>query len=463
MRVETPSEVLQFGGGLFCCLRGKIAQSRVEYRGSVMMNVQFLRTGCVVSLIAWIGVAEVSFAFDLKAPFELENALTLPRGVRNPRFRMITFGVEDRFNDLGVPNPLAQRLNKTVTWGDLINAQKTDADKASIQGVLADAGSGISDPSLTGSPGSTTGEINTFAQINLPIFAIGITEKFTAAVAVPVIRVDVSAATGFAKTEDGQKFIDAACATNPEKCNEAAERLNNAVNQKLATNGYQPIQSETVSSVGDIRLIGKYRAYSDEKQSLAIRSEVGLPTGTVPNADKAVDVATGDGQWDVGLGLIYDLNFAQDLRWNVFGSYVAQLPDRLDRRLPVALGDTISPTKERLDRDLGDIISTGSALTYTWPRLGMNLGAGYGFQYITPTRYKDGVLASSEIYRFLEAEAPLQALHSATLAAGFSTVEWFKQKEFALPFQANVTWSLPLAGRNVTNNSTLTGELVLFF
>jgi hypothetical protein len=93
----------------------------------------------------------------------------------------------------------------------------------------------------------------------------------------------------------------------------------------------------------------------------------------------------------------------------------------------------------------------------------MNLGAGYGLQYITPTRYKDGVLASSETYRYLEAEAPLQLLHSATVAAGFSTVEWYKQKEFALPFQANLTWSLPIAGRNVTDNSTLTGELVLFF
>ncbi len=435
----------------------------------VLVSFRFCRPGVLsqarylVSLLLVCVLTNSASAFDLKAPFELENALTLPRGVRNPRFRMITFGVEDRFNDLGVPTPLAQRLNKTVTWADLINAQKTEADKASIQGVLADAGSGISDPSLTGSPGATTGEVNTFAQISLPIFAFGITETFTVAVAVPVIRVDVSAATGFAKTEDGQKFIDAACASNPEKCNEAADRLNNAINQKLVTNGYQPIESETISSVGDIRLIGKYRVYSDEKQSLAVRSEIGLPTGTPPNADKAVDVSTGDGQWDAGLGLIYDLNFSPSLRWNVNGSYLVQFADRLERRLPVGPGDTISATKETLDRDLGDIITSATALVYTWPSLGMNLGAGYGLQYITPTRYKDGVLASSETYRYLEAEAPLQLLHSATVAAGFSTVEWYKQKEFALPFQANLTWSLPIAGRNVTDNSTLTGELVLFF
>jgi hypothetical protein len=58
---------------------------------------------------------------------------------------------------------------------------------------------------------------------------------------------------------------------------------------------------------------------------------------------------------------------------------------------------------------------------------------------------------------------PLQALHAATFAANFSTVEWFKSKRFVLPFQANLVWSLPLEGRNVTNNSTVAGELVLFF
>jgi hypothetical protein len=47
--------------------------------------------------------------------------------------------------------------------------------------------------------------------------------------------------------------------------------------------------------------------------------------------------------------------------------------------------------------------------------------------------------------------------------ANFSTVEWFKAKQFLLPFQANLTWSLPLEGRNVTNNSVFSGELVMFF
>ena len=46
---------------------------------------------------------------------------------------------------------------------------------------------------------------------------------------------------------------------------------------------------------------------------------------------------------------------------------------------------------------------------------------------------------------------------------GFSTVEWFKQKKFFYPFQANVAYSRALAGRNVTSNDVVAAELVLFF
>ena len=416
-----------------------------------------------LAVLASALTAAPALAFDLKAPYELENAMTLPGGVRNPRFRLITFAVEDKFDGFGISQPLAKRLNKTVTWGDLINAQKTDADKASIQGVLEDPGSGISDSSLAGSPGATTGEVNTAAQIMVPVFAIGLTDNLTAAVALPIVKVDISAATGFDKSEDGQKFIDAACATNPEKCNDAANKLNDAIGQKLANNGYLPVQSETINSIGDARLVTKYRAYKDDLQSVVVKAELTAPTGTPPNVDKAVDVPTGDGQWDAGMGVSYDRALVQDLRWNVFGSYVAQLPDEIERRLPNGPGDTISSIKETLNRDLGDIIQTGTSMNYTFPSAGVTVGAGYSFQYVTSTRYKDGKLASAETYQWLEDEMPLQALHAATFAANFSTVEWFKAKRFVLPFQANLVWSLPIEGRNVTNNSTVAGELVLFF
>ena len=57
-----------------------------------------------------------------------------------------------------------------------------------------------------------------------------------------------------------------------------------------------------------------------------------------PNANKALDTPTGDGQRDVGVGVLYDrfLNESKRFRANVYAGYVAQLPDHFERRLPVS-------------------------------------------------------------------------------------------------------------------------------
>ena len=81
---------------------------------------------------------------------------------------------------------------------------------------------------------------------------------------------------------------------------------------------------------------------------------------------------------------------------------------------------------------------------------------------MTKPSYAVGVY-SPERYGYLEDLTPVEALHSTTLMAGFSTVEWYQAKKFVYPFQANFVFSHPFLGRNVTTNDVFSGELVLFF
>jgi hypothetical protein len=144
--------------------------------------------------------------------------------------------------------------------------------------------------------------------------------------------------------------------------------------------------------------------------------------------------------------------------------YTAQLPAYIERRLPVKFNDSLSDDKETLWRDLGDQITLGTGLQYRFPAIGVTVGGGYSFQYLTKTTYENGVLDPTGYrYRLLENEYPYQALHSMTATAGFSTVEWFRDKKFFYPFQANLAYSRPINGRNVTTNEVIAAELVLFF
>ena len=183
--------------------------------------------------------------------------------------------------------------------------------------------------------------------------------------------------------------------------------------------------------------------------------------------DKTIDRLIhelGDGQWDIGAGVIVERLLTRDLRWGSSAMYTAQLPATLERRLPKSATDSLSDDKENLLRDLGDTVTLGTGLQYMFAAVGVTVGAGYNFQYLAKTTYKNGTLdPTGARYRLLEAEYPYQALHSGTVTAGFSTVEWFREKKFVYPFQANLAYSRPFLGRNVTTNDVFSAELVLFF
>ena len=422
----------------------------------------FSKSAALFTFLAGISSlhSQDSRAADLKAPFDLETANTLPKGVRNPRFKNVFMSVDGKFDSTGTELPLGNKLNKVVSWQDLKDAQASNEDKAKIDAARSSAG-------ISGdSPGSTSGQVNTYANVKVPVLGMGITETWTMAVAVPILSVDVAATSGFVANSDGQKFVDqSAAGAGPFKAEEATAKLNNAVNEKLKRLGYKEgVVNKTVSGIGDVRLVSKVKMYNDEDQTITLRNDLVLPTGKKPDADKAIDVPLGDGQWDLGATGIYDRKlWDRHTVWDSYLGYTFQSPDTLDRRLPTSDTDALSADKELVHRKLGDIINAGTSLSHTFASVGIVTGVGYGFQYMLKTKYEDGANANKYRYRLLENEMPDQLLHSGTATVGFSTIEWFKQGRFKVPFQALMSFSHPFAGRNVTTNNVVSADLVLFF
>ena len=402
-------------------------------------------------------------AGNLTSPFELEQTNLLPKGVRNPRFKNIFLGLENKYNPQGAQLPLAAAANKMVTWRDVISAQPTPTDRALIEGTLNAAGIPIES-----SPGSTTAVANANVNVMVPVLAWGVSKKLTLAAAVPVYSVGVAGDTGFISNSWGQQFVNAAASNSVMNANKAADKLNDAINQKLRSYGYEQVESgkyignENFSSVGDVKLVGKYGVFAEGKNRIALKGIVTLPTGIAPNADKAVDIPTGDGQMDVGLNLIWDHALNRLFRLNVNGGYNVQLPDHLDRRIPTERLSAVSPDKENLYRNSGDQFNVGTSMTVGSLTRGFSFGVGYNFQHMAATTY-EGSAFSQERYGWLEELTPSQTLHSATVSAGFGTIDWFKEKKFFYPFQTFVTYSRTLGGENAIAGDVVSAELVMFF
>ncbi len=401
---------------------------------------------------------EIANALDLTAPMVFESARVLPPGVRNPRFMNVFMSIDSRFNGGGGREPLGTPLNKTVSWGEVMNVQDNEIDKVFIRSTLDDT-----HLNSDGSPGSTTGQVNSYFNIKVPVLAVGVTNRLTVGFALPIIYASISADSGFSKSDDGQVFMNKVCNLSVEKCNTAAKKMNNAVNEKLARNGYRSIHSKTVSNVGDLQVVSKYMVHEDSMSRIAVKSTLVLPTGVKPNPDDVLDIPTGDGRFSVGAAVVYDRTFLKDFTWNTYGGVLGLMPNRMDKRVPVATDDPISSDKESLVRKMGGLVSVGTSLIRQFSPTGFVAGAGYSFQFQTKARYSGGTQFSADRYALLEDLKPAQALHSTMLMAGFSTVEWYQNKKFFYPLQANLVFSHPVLGRNVTANDVISGELVLFF
>ncbi len=412
-------------------------------------------------LIFCLGMAHLSLAQNLAPPLVLESSQTLPQAVRNPRFLNVWVSLDTRLNADGRMEPLGNKLNKWISWEDVLESQDDEIQRKVIRSVLNDNGI-----ALESSPGSATGVANITSQVQVPVFAIGISPSWTVAIAVPIVKVDVSVDTGFNQSTGGQKFIDAACKTSPEKCNEAARKLNNATQQKLSRLGYEPLQSHSVSGLGDIQVQAKHQLTGDSEGGLTSKLMLTLPTGTQSNPDRALDITTGDNRFKVGAMFVYDQFIWRDrARWDVFGGYTALLPASSEKRLPKSDSDSLSKDKETVTKKLGSQFIIGTSIDYPIQAAGLSLGSGYSLQYLSKTNY-DGKAEDENTqrrYALLSDLEPSQTLHSLLLSLRFSTVEWYRSKRFLFPMQLGVVYAQALAGRDVPRSQVVSGELVLFF
>jgi hypothetical protein len=412
------------------------------------------------------GTFLVSFAaraLDLNPPLALETAETLPKNVRNPRFIDLFASLTSKFGDDGIVEGLGAPLVKQVAVRDMAHEQEDPAKSTLLRGLLK--ANGLEDGSVVG---STTGEVNTFADVKVAALAWGITDRFTMAAVLPIIHVNVTTSTGFVPSTDNSNLQTAEAAlsrsSSPRIAQEANDKLNNAINSKLIRLGYDPIPAnETISGIGDAQLIGKLRVYDRGRSSFALKFTMIAPTGTAPDPDKALDIPTGDGRVGAGLAAIYDFKLGRGWRWDSYASFIAMLPHHIVKRIPTSVDDPLSADKEEMFERTRSQTAIGTGVDHYFEKTGVIIGGGYSYQFLTRADYQPGTTYGADRYYLLGDQQPLEALHSVLLSVGFSTINWYNEKKFFYPFQVNFSYSHPFAGRNVASGDLMAGELVVFF
>lgn len=394
---------------------------------------------------------------NLQTPMDFETTKVLPKGIRNLRYRGAMIQANDKYDSSGNQVPVGNALNKNVTWNDIINGKDTATEQGQLKGFLQNNGVNTNDE-----VGSTTGVANIAVDAKVPIIAYGVTSKLTSAVAIPYITSQVSTDTGSIANNSLNTIANKLQDTGSgDKAGELQIKYQNAINEKLVKYGYDPLGYDRKSHLGDVRLINKYLLVEDASFALAVRQDITFPTGEPTSTKKAVDVASGDGQWDAGAGIIGDYMFNDHFHLTAFTGYTIQMPTTMAKRIPEKQDSKLTPDIDPNTRvDLGDQFKAQTAAKFYYLN-GFITNLGYTFQYREKDKYRGGSF-KEERYEWMSLNTE-QTMHASSLGIGYSTLPMFRQKKFPVPLEAHLTHTRVLGGKNVVNDPLTAFEFAMFF
>ncbi len=407
-------------------------------------------------------VASSLFIFQAQAgslfvPFTLDSTEVLPKGVRNLAIAGFTTQITDGQNGFGTVQPIGGGLNKSVTWGDLIRAQKSGYDRNSLQGYVESKGYSMGDV-----VGRSSGAVDTRVTATIPVVAYGVSDNFTVAAVVPILYSNVNVTTGWAANDDFNQAIAKFAADGKNyRIASNQQKLMNVVTTDVDAKNYAPLRNESRTDLGDITLAGKYRIMKNDDFALALVPRLVLPTGRVADVDKLVDVASGSGIWDIGISAVSSYEF--NGKWAMLASvgYLNQLPTYMARRVPIQTDSAATPDVDSSTYvKLGDIFTGQIGPKFRASRL-ITLGSELGYQYKAPDLYS-GDRYDGARYGWMSTNTE-QVMFSGQLGASFSTVPLYLAKSFPVPFEASLSYANVFSGRNVNITELYSGALSLFF
>jgi hypothetical protein len=135
------------------------------------------------------------------------------------------------------------------------------------------------------------------------------------------------------------------------------------------------------------------------------------------------------------------------------------LPDKEKKRVPSSVDLPITLNKEKIDRNLGDIIELEAMGNYNFTSY-----LSGGLKYRFTKKFKDKVDGDMGFaYSSLEDETNLKG-HMAFAFLGFNTIQMYLDKKFPIPIGAKLEYRNRFAGKNnVTKSQYLSLTLNVFF
>ena len=379
---------------------------------------------------------------------------TLPEGINSPIFK---FGLVEGLN---------QKYNKAGELWRLSDLYSIEFDAPTLAKVNPQAQVLISALNKFGNQrlgdalnlGVLEFNIDPKVSYFAPVYARGITNKWTMALALPIITykntVKISRSfsnVDFYKQEFGGKFPELDQALNTDL---GAETL-----KAISAAGYKPLVDKNETFLHDIQLVSFYNLFSQDKISLIHSAYLGLPTGPKYDPDD-ITALNISGQTSLENGVTFAYNMDHGFTFMSTLSYLYNLPDQITKRVPRNEDDILpnDATKESVHRATGSKTTLKNELAVKFNDK-YKVGIGHGYAIKNSDSYSG---SNGSRYDLLTANTNSQE-QTASLSLSYDTVKSYFKKQAVIPAIISYDLSSAFAGQNIERKVIQEISFILFF
>lgn len=387
----------------------------------------------------------------------MDSTETLPASVNSPAIRYgIVSGVDSKYsadgsvqslndiNTISFNSELLQKINPEVT--DLVNVlNQYSKQQLGTQVNL----------------GALRAETKPDIRYMAPIYARGITDRLTLAVAMPIVFYENKL-----RLVQSASNVRAICnqIQGVPQVQEACDKLGNtnivnAVSGELANKGFKPIRDRNETVFGDLQLVGMWKYFEEGNKSSVLRSTLTLPTGQKNDPDDLADLGV-FGETALEEQVLFNILPLQWMRLAAKASYKVFLPDSPEMRVPSS-PDEILPgpeSKEKVSRRKGGALTLGSAAT-------INIGSAFsvagGYEYTQKSQ--DSYSGKKMIDYSVLGKDSKSTAHKLRANVSYDTIALYQRTKSFPPLKVDYEVINTIAGSNTDRQLVNELSLTMFF
>jgi hypothetical protein len=394
----------------------------------------------------------------------IEDTSVLPKGIRSVLWKQGLVGsLTDRFGSDSNLYSLDGRLTKSFDANQILNFHPRAPELVSALNDRLLKGYGLGDKIQLGQL-----EFNGEAELQYmaPVMAYGITEKWTVAVAVPFAKIDADIQVTHGGVNNSKQIHDALSSKgnlDAEADSTFKTLMNLDLRQEfqnyLANKQYKPLVADKDWQLGDVQIISKYKYYESPNWILLNKMVFNLPTGTEDDPSHFLDIPIFHRSF-VEFTQVQDYIVNKNLAIGSAISYIWNIQDKIDKRVPVSANDYLPDISrlENVDRDIGDALRWELNAKYAFNSNFSLIGAYIG-NYKAKDYYKGDRPYN---YSLLDRDTETY-FHRYEVQFGYSSVDDFLNKRAMIPFAVSYRYADLLAGKNIERQDSHELTLMVFF